>query len=70
MTTATTNTALTGQRPSILARIGTFFIAYAEKHARTDQIAELKALSDEDLAARGLTRDSIVHHVFSDKLYL
>lgn len=70
MTTATTNTVLAGKRPSILARIGAFFIAYAEKHARTDRIAELRALSDEDLAARGLTRDSIVHHVFSDKLYL
>ena len=70
MTTATTNTALIGQRPSVLARIGAVFFAYADKPARTDQIAALMALSDEDLAARGLTRDSIVHHVFSDKLYL
>jgi len=70
MTTTTTNAAFAGQRPSILSRIGGFFIAYAEKQSRADQIAELKALSDEELARRGLTRDSIVHHVFADKLYL
>ena len=70
MTTATTNTTFAEQRPSILSRIGAFFIAYAEKQARTEQIAELRALSDEELAQRGLSRDTIVHHVFSDKLYL
>jgi len=70
MTTATTNPIVTGHRTSILARLGAFFIAYSEKSARTEEIAQLRALSDADLAERGLTRDSIVHHVFSDKLYL
>ncbi len=70
MTTATTNTALTGKRPSILARIGAFLVAYGEAQARHGRIKALSALSDEELADRGLTRDGIVRHVFADKLYL
>ena len=70
MTIATTNTALAGQRLSLFARVRAFLVAYAEAQSRRDQIAALNALSDEELAQRGLTRDGIVRHVFADKLYL
>ena len=32
------------------------------------RVAELRALSDEDLRARGLTRDEILGHVFKGRL--
>jgi len=34
--------------------------------SRVDQIRRLQALSDEQLAERGLDRDQIVHHVYKD----
>jgi len=70
MTVVTTNTAQTGHRPSLFARIGVLLTAYGEMQSRRDRIMALSALSDEQLAARGLTRDGIVGHVFADKLYL
>lgn len=70
MTSTTTNTVLTARQSSLLARIGAFFVAYAEAQGRSDQIMKLQAMSDEELAARGLKRDGIVRHVFADKLYL
>ncbi len=70
MTSTTTNTAIAENRPSIFASIGTFFSAYAHAASRRDQIDALQALSDDELAARGLAREDIVAHVFADKLYL
>ncbi len=55
---------------SIFARIGDFFIAYAESRSRYDQIEALNELSDEELAERGMTRDTILRHVFADTFYL
>lgn len=48
----------------------TFFVRYAEVRSRSRQIEALNRLSDTELAARGLTRDGIVRHVFSDCYYL
>lgn len=70
MTTATTNTVLTGHKPSLLARIGAFLVMITESQSRADQVMKLQAMSDQELAKRGLTRESIVAHVFADKLYL
>ena len=70
MTIATTITAPAGRRPSIFARLGALLIEYGEMKSRRDRIMVLSALSDEELSARGLTRDGIVTHVFADKLYL
>lgn len=42
---------------------------YARIKSRRDQIEALGALSDDDLARIGLTRDTIVWHVFRDKFY-
>ena len=53
MTIASTDTALAGQRPSLLARIVAFYVAYAATRTRSEQIIALTALSDEDLAGAG-----------------
>ncbi|MCU0908044.1 MAG: hypothetical protein MUF73_11475 [Rhodobacteraceae bacterium] len=57
-------------RPSLFARMLDFFAEVGDLRARTDQVQALMALSDERLAAKGLTRDTIVSHVFRDKMYL
>ena len=41
----------------------------AEASPRMREIQRLQAMSDEDLAARGLTREGIVQHVFRDKFH-
>lgn len=46
-----------------LARVG-------ESSHRMKEINRLQAMSDEQLAARGLTRDGIAHHVFRDVYYV
>lgn len=38
--------------------------------SRQDQVESLQALSDEQLATRGLAREDIVRHVFHDRYYL
>lgn len=54
----------------ILSGLKSFGTAYVEARSRQAEIAALESLSDEELAERGLTRDSIVRHVFSDTYYL
>lgn len=58
------------QLDRFFASIGQGFNAYIETISRQDQIERLNAMSDEQLAAKGLTRDQIVHYVFRDKLGL
>lgn len=70
MTTTTTDTSFATPRPSFFARIGGYFVAYVDRQSRSDRINALRALSDAELARRGLTRDGIVAHVFADRLYL
>jgi len=60
---------------SILRPIVAFghgFVAWmeriAEANSRIDEIRHLQSLSDEELAKRGLDRDSIVYHVFADRI--
>jgi len=57
----------------LLARLGTaaafvarVFSQASGAQARVDTIHRLQSLSDAQLAARGLSRDQIVHHVFRD----
>jgi uncharacterized protein YjiS (DUF1127 family) len=70
--TAPTTNAIA--RPSRLMRglaaIGAFFISYAEMRSRREMVEALLRLTDEELAARGLTREDAVAHVFSDRFYL
>ena len=52
------------------ARLMAWLESYAHRRSRRDRIEALLALPDAELAARGLTRDRIVAHVFSDRLGL
>ncbi|MCE5972879.1 hypothetical protein LZA78_05255 [Sinirhodobacter sp. WL0062] len=54
----------------VLAALGDALVAYMERNARLDEIRRLEALSDSELAARGIARDRIAHHVFQDKFYV
>lgn len=51
-----------------LASIGQGFNAWLERSSRRTEIERLEALSDRELAARGLSRDEIPRHVFRDLL--
>ena len=67
---ATADTA----HPSFVSRaaaaIGLFTTDYVEARSRHDEFEALEALSDAELATRGLTRDGIARHVFADTFYL
>ncbi|QFQ86380.1 hypothetical protein F8A10_02390 [Paracoccus kondratievae] len=72
MTTTTTNLS----SPRLPAKLDAFLKwlsrgteAYIEKHSRRAEIEALEAKSDAELARMGLTRDRIVHHVFSDRIW-
>jgi hypothetical protein len=52
------------------AAIGRAFVTATEANSRIDRVQALNALSDEELAARGIRRDQIVHHVFRDLYYV
>lgn len=54
----------------VFAKIFALLEKIANSNGRVRQVAFLNALSDEQLKARGLTRDGIVHHVFRDVYYL
>lgn len=47
---------------------GNFLVAIGEASNRAKQVEFLNAMTDEELAARGMTRETIVRHVFSDKM--
>lgn len=55
---------------SAFSALGHGIEALAEARSRRDQIEALMRLSDEALAARGLTREGIVAHVFRDRAAL
>lgn len=42
----------------------------AESNSRMQKVQKLQAMTDAELAQRGLTRDSIVQHVFGDVMHL
>lgn len=44
--------------------------ASLQMQGRVDRIQALEAKTDAELAEMGLTRDSIVHHVFRDLYYI
>jgi uncharacterized protein YjiS (DUF1127 family) len=50
--------------------LGQGFNAYLERLSRTDEIRRLDAMSDEQLARLGISRDGIVKYVFRDRFYV
>lgn len=51
---------------AVLKGLERFFVSAMENNSRMREIERLRAMSDEDLASRGLTRDRIAMHVFRD----
>ncbi len=71
-----TDHAAHGDRRSFGQQVGAFFtaighglIAMGENSSRYRRLQALNAMSDEQLAARGLKRSEIVRHVFADVYY-
>ncbi|HDR29786.1 DUF1127 domain-containing protein [Rhodovulum sp.] len=60
-------TAITGRTGAILSTLLDVLVRMMEHHPRTCRIERLNALSDENLAARGLTRQDVVRHIFRDR---
>ena len=54
----------------VLAGLGRALDTYMHDLSRAEQVKALDAKSDAELAAMGLTRDKIVHHVFRDVYYV
>ncbi|MFP4327375.1 MAG: DUF1127 domain-containing protein [Paracoccaceae bacterium] len=54
----------------IFAVLARWMVRIAESDRRVRQVEFLRNLSDEELAARGLKRENIAHHVFGDLYYL
>ena len=50
--------------------LGRGLTAYAERHARVDQINRLSAKSDAELAAMGLKRQDIARYVYRDIFFV
>ena len=50
--------------------IGNALINIAEANPRLNRARDLMDMTDEQLAARGLKREEIVKHVFSDTMYI
>ncbi|MEM6941584.1 MAG: DUF1127 domain-containing protein [Pseudomonadota bacterium] len=69
------NTENSGMRHALRRVFGFFGSLFssvsraAEAEARFHRISELQNLTDEELAARHLTREEIVRHVFRDIYY-
>lgn len=64
-----------GATQTILAQAATFFSSLARAfalaknaEARFEEIQTLQALSDAELARRGIARENIVRHVYADML--
>lgn len=56
----------------LFARFTTWMVNLVEARARArgNEIARLNSLSDAELAALGISRENIVHHVFRDLYYI
>lgn len=67
-TTTTITETIRHQADALFTRIGQGFNAYLEVRARSAELDRLFSMSDADLANLDLTRDTIVQHVFRDKL--
>ncbi|MBW0159640.1 hypothetical protein [Sedimentimonas flavescens] len=52
----------------VVGRMGDVLLAATEAQSRAGEIKRLEALSDLELAVRGLSRDRIVNYVFRDKI--
>jgi len=59
-----------GARFSVRRLLTKPFNAIAESSSRMQLVNQLNAMSDAQLAEKGLTREDIVRHVFADRIGL
>ncbi len=55
---------------AIFRSIGSALVTLGEANSRVRRAEALQALSDEDLAAKGLKREDIARHVFADMFFV
>ncbi|GGB00298.1 DUF1127 domain-containing protein [Allosediminivita pacifica] len=55
---------------NVFAHVGAVLTKMTESNHRVRQAKRLHEMSDAELAARGLKRDEIAHHVFRDLFYI
>ena len=55
---------------NVFGYIGDFLVSIAESNSKVRQAAALQALSDAELAERGLKRQDIARYVFADSYHL
>lgn len=67
---AVAHTDIAGRKGSVLGAILDVLVRMMENHPQTRQIDRLNAMSDADLAARGLTRADVIRHIFRDRYYI
>lgn len=58
------------ERRGVFARILDVLVMMAESNPRLRRLERLQAMSDAQLAERGLRREDIARHVFNDVLYV
>lgn len=58
------------ERRGFFGRIFDALVMVTESNHRMRKIEELSAMSDDELARRGLRRDEIVRHVFRDRIHI
>lgn len=60
-------------KSGVLAQVGAWFMTtmdhMAQNNPRMRQVRALQAMTDTQLADRGIARDDIVRHVFQDTFY-
>ena len=59
--------AAQGLLATLAAQTGAALARSMERQSRLDEVRRLEALSDAELAARGIRREAIVPHVFRDR---
>ncbi|GAD57636.1 DUF1127 domain-containing protein [Limimaricola cinnabarinus] len=69
-TTTNANRSLVGYLIAPFAAIGRGLVAIAEAGPRMQQVRRLNEMSDDDLAALGVTRAEMVRKIFGGSIYL
>ncbi|WP_050929251.1 leucyl-tRNA synthetase [Aestuariivita boseongensis] len=69
--TTNTNSAAWGfSLGGVFRAMGEALVTLSETNSRVRRVEALQALSDDQLAAKGLKREDIARHVFGDMFYL
>lgn len=70
ITTHTHNASWRFSLGGVFRAMGEALVTLAEANSRVRRAEALQALSDDELAAKGLKREDIPRHVFGDMFYL